>query len=94
MDNARKHFEAWAIFRHMAPSIKERIIRLNLSPVEGKRIRGFFRKPLSWRKVKKRLQSGGVVPMGAFRIKGGAVKYGIETGPVNLDKAERYGWFW
>jgi hypothetical protein len=89
---ARAWFESKKHFCRQTASVRERIIRLNPNPETGKIVRGYFRKPISWRRVKRCLQRGGFVPDGCFKTRGGQIQYGWEVGPVNLYIAKKLGW--
>jgi hypothetical protein len=64
----------------MKPSVEERIRRLNPDPFpEGIIFRGYFRKPLSWRRAKI-LMRRGIEPV-RFYLKGGREIWDWTRGP-------------
>jgi hypothetical protein len=71
--------------------VQLRVVRMNPLADPGTRIRGYFPKPLSWRKAKKRIAKG-EEPF-EFRMRGGRGYYGVyrypECGPLELQRLQK-----
>lgn len=75
-------------------AVRARIIRLNPDPKPFKRIRGYFRKPMSWRRVKKRLQNGIKPPeRHPYRTPQGILDVLLNSAGLTYDSAVKYGWY-
>lgn len=85
--------EFWThILKGKSPRNRERLFRLNPQPEHFKLVRGYFPKPMSWRRAKRLLQAGKRLPdWRRHRVPGGAV-WGGFTRPADLPTAHRYGW--
>jgi hypothetical protein len=77
-------------FQRMTPGVQQRILRINDTFEVGYKLRGFFRQPMSWRRLKKRLQRGDALPeWGAFKMKGGKIFVTSEMGFMSHEEALR-----
>lgn len=81
------------LFLRLTPAVQARVLRLNDSFEIGHRIRGLFRKPVSWRKTKRWLERSAVCPpWPCFRVPGGSTYDQTMNGPCDVAFARRKGW--
>jgi hypothetical protein len=90
MKNGQARLMANKLFQRHTPSVQQRILRINDSFELGYKIRGYFRQPLSSRRLKKKLQRGGHPPeWGSFKTKGGKIHFPCEMGWISREEAIR-----